>query len=130
MYAFIAGLMSRIFRNIKPRHQSHIDESLAKNREFILQDIKNICLLMPDDSTSNNWRIHFSKMQASLVSMPNKHGIEKAQRIWENMQGGMGSWSDYYIPHPEQKTMIHLNEELQQHCALLSHNFKCIEQCE
>ncbi len=66
-------------------------------------------------------------MHVALVGMPDRHGIEKAKRIWDNMQGGMGSWNDYYIPNADQNVMIRLNEELQKYCALLSHNLKFIE---
>ena len=66
-------------------------------------------------------------MQEVLIGSPNIHGINKAKGIWDSMQGGMGSWNDYYILHAEQNVMIRLNEELQTHCALLSHNLKFIE---
>ena len=82
---------------------------------------------MPGDSTSNHWRGHFWKMQEVLIGSPNRHGINKAKGIWDSMQGGMGSWDDYYIPDPDQNVMTRLNQELQQHCALLSRKLECVE---
>jgi len=96
--------------------------------DLILTTVEDICQRMPDDSTSNHWRSHFWKMQEVLIGSPNRHGINKAKGIWDSMQGGMGSWNDYYIPDAEQNVMTRLNEELQKHCALLSRNLECVQQ--
>ena len=128
MYTYVTGLISRICKKFIPHDQTYVDESYSEHIEFILVTIDKIGQLMPDDSTSNHWRGHFWKMKEELIGSPNRHGINKAKRIWDSMHGGMGSWNDYYIPHAEQNVMTRLNEELQKHCALLSRNLECVQQ--
>ena len=128
MYTYVTDLISRICRKFIPHDQTYVDEYYSEHIEFILIAIDNIDQLMPDDSTSNHWRGHFSKIQEVLTGSPNRHGINKAKGIWDSIQGGMGSWDDYYIPHAEQNVMTRLNEELQKHCVLLSRNLECVQQ--
>ncbi len=128
MYTYVTGLISRICRKFIPHYQTYIDESYYEHIEFILVAIDNIVQLMPDDSTSNHWRAHFWKIQEVLIGSPNRHGINKAKGIWDSMQGGMGSWNDYYIPDAEQNVMTRLNQKLQQNCVLLSRNLECVQQ--
>ena len=105
-----------------------MNPDLASNIKRCVDNIDAICDLMPADDTSDNWRIHFEKIRHSLESMPNQHGLARAFQLWDSMQGGMGSWNDYYIPHPDQKMMSTLNETLQQNCASLQHQLHVSKQ--
>ena len=101
-------------------HESHtINPELASNIKQCVDCIDAICDLMPSDQTSDGWRVHFAKIKQHVQSMPNQQGLNKAFQTWQSIQGGMGSWNDYYIPHPDQETMRELNDTLQQHCATL-----------
>jgi hypothetical protein len=127
MYGFLKNLLPQIFGKDLKQHHTHIDASVSKNINFILNAIESICQLMPKDSTSDNWRNYFFLMKDTVIDMPNRHGIKKVKLIWKNMQGGMGSWNDYYIPHVDKNIMIEQNEILQKHCATLSHYINHIE---
>ena len=96
-----------------------VNPELTSNIKQCVDSIDAICDLMPTDNTSDNWRVYFTNIRHSLKSMPNEHGLTKALQLWNSMQGGMGSWNDYYIPHSDQETMRLLNETLQQHCSSL-----------
>ena len=96
-----------------------VNPDLTSKIKQCVDSIDAICDLMPTDNTSDNWRVYFTNIRQSLESMPNEHGLTKALQVWNSMQGGMGSWNDYYIPHSDQETMRLLNETLQQHCSSL-----------
>ena len=101
------------------------DHTLRDTIDTIQVCLDDLCTLMPDDQTSNNWRTHFSKMQNVLEQHANQFGIDHVAIMWRGIHGGMGSWNDYYIPHEDHDRMRELNTELDQICssisALLSH---------
>ena len=59
-------------------------------------------------------------MQTLLEQHPNQDGIDRANKVWRGIHGGMGSWNDYYIPHDQIETRRELNTQLEDVCACLS----------
>ena len=96
------------------------DPSVRDTVEKIHECLNDLCALMPEDQTSNNWRTHFSKMQSVLQQHANQPGIDHVAIMWSNIHGGMGSWNDYYIPHEDHDRMRELNTELEQICSQIS----------
>ena len=96
------------------------DDSLTEQIKAIRHHLNGICTLMPNDTTSNNWRNTFRKMKTILVQHPNQDGIAQANTIWRGIHGGMGSWNDYYIPHEDREIMHDLNAQLEDACIQLS----------
>ena len=62
----------------------------------------------------------FAKMKSNIILHPNSYGMNLVWENWQSMQGGYGSWSDYYIPHEDFETQRKLNAELQSYCTALS----------
>jgi len=120
MYAFLMNVMSRMFGKTAKENMRKLDPNLQSKVNNANRAIDNICQMMPDDSSSNNWRGNFDRMKEKLDEMPNSYGLSSAKDIWDGMHGGMGSWNDYYIPHDNQKTMTKLNDDLERECAALS----------
>ena len=99
---------------------TNVDVTSTDTIDTVQQYLGDICLLMPKDQTSNHWREIFHNMQTILQKHPNPSGIEQVSKIWFGIHGGMGSWSDYYIPHEDQDKMNELNTELESMCARIS----------
>ena len=99
---------------------TYIDDGLIDPIAQIQVHLEDLCTLMPDDQTSNNWRVHFHNMQGVLQKHVNQPGIDHVANMWSDIHGGMGSWNDYYIPHEDQDRMRELNTELEQICSRIS----------
>ena len=119
-------LSEQVFTSNKELHT--VNPELISSIKQCVNSIDAICDLMPADDTSDDWRVYFTNIRQSLESMPNEHGLTKALQVWNSMQGGMGSWNDYYIPHSDQETMRSLNETLQKHCSTLYYQLRLYEQ--
>tara|TARA_Y100001968_G_scaffold45654_1_gene35757 strand:- start:161 stop:529 length:369 start_codon:yes stop_codon:yes gene_type:complete len=111
------NLISRIFartamlnmeKQVGPASEDDIKQALAR--------IDAITATM---SETDNWKVIFHRMRSYIVDHPNSYGMSMARDSWQSMQGGYGSWSDYYIPHDDFETRKRLNEELQSHCTAL-----------
>ena len=99
---------------------TYVDGTLVDTIEKIHSYLEDLCTLMPDDQTSNDWRIHFRNMQSVLQKHPNQPGVDHVASMWDGIHGGMGSWNDYYIPHEDQDRMRELNTEVEQICSSIS----------
>lgn len=116
-------MFSRLFGwllSTKSTLPTHVDDRLTDTIDKIQTYLDDLCTLMPDDQTSNNWRGIFRRMQNILLEHANQAGIDKTSEIWFSIHGGMGSWNDYYIPHEDQNKMRELNTELEQICSRIS----------
>ena len=111
MFSFI----SRIFKkksekqNAKPADQLDIDLT-----------IECIDWITSTMSATDSWRRVFANMKSNITKHPNSYGMNLAWENWQSMQGGYGSWSDYYIPNEAFETQRKLNEDLQSYCTALS----------
>ena len=109
------SFISRIFKkksekqNAKPADQSDINLT-----------IECIDWITSTMSATDSWRRGFAKMKSDITQHPNSYGMNLAWENWQSMQGGYGSWSDYYIPNEDFETQRKLNEELQSYCTALS----------
>ena len=117
MYAQLMNLIARIIgRTI----YLNMDKQIAPaSKDDIKQALESIDAIIATMSETDNWRVVFHRMRSYIVDHPNSYGMSMARDSWESMQGGYGSWSDYYIPHGDFETRKRLNEELQSHSAAL-----------
>ena len=117
MYAQLMNLIARIIgRTI----YLNMDKQIAPaSKDDIKQALESIDAIIATMSETDNWRVVFHRMRSYIVDHPNSYGMSMARDSWESMQGGYGSWSDYYIPHGDFETRKRLNEELQSHCTAL-----------
>lgn len=115
-------MLSKIFGRLFSANSNpptHVDNTVKDLIEEIQDLLDELCTLMPEDQTSNDWRIHFRKMQRVLQNHANQYGLDQAAMMWHSIHGGMGSWNDYYIPHEDQSTMRELNRKLKHICGRL-----------
>ncbi len=119
MYAQLMNLIARI---VGRTVHLNMDKQLGPaSEDDIKQALESIDAIIATMSETDNWRVVFHRMRSHIVDHPNSYGMSMARDSWESMQGGYGSWSDYYIPHGDFETRKRLNEELQSHSkALLS----------
>ena len=89
------------------------------SEDDIKQALASIDAITATMSETDNWRVIFHRMRSYIVDHPNSYGMSMARDSWQSMQGGYGSWSDYYIPHDDFETRKRLNAELQSHCTAL-----------
>jgi hypothetical protein len=117
MYAWLMNLISRRFgRTARINMEKQMGPADENDIKQALESIDAITSTM---SETDNWRVGFNLMRSYIVDHPNSYGMSMARDSWESMQGGYGSWSDYYIPHDDFETMKRLNDELQSHCSAL-----------
>ena len=111
MFSFLSKIFGKSsdIQNASPANQEDID--------LALECIEWITSTM---SETDNWRRAFDLMKSNILRYPNSHGMKLAYENWQSMQGGYGSWSDYYIPHEDFETRKKLNEELQSYCSALA----------
>ena len=111
MFSFISRIFKRKSekQNVKPADQSDIDLT-----------IECIDWITSTMSATDSWRRGFAKMKSDITQHPNSYGMNLAWENWQSMQGGYGSWSDYYIPNKDFETQRKLNEDLQSYCTALS----------
>mgnify|MGYP004326910121 CR=1 FL=1 len=121
------NLISRIFGRTA---RLNLEKQMGPaHEEDIRQALESIDAITATMSETDNWRVVFKRMRSYIVDHPNAYGMSMARDSWESMQGGYGSWSDYYIPHDDFETQKRLNEELQSHCtALVSALSACSDQ--
>ena len=119
MYAQLMNLIARI---VGRTVHLNMDKQLGPaSEDDIKQALESIDAIIATMSETDNWRVVFHRMRSYIADHPNSYGMSMARDSWESMQGGYGSWSDYYIPHGDFETRKRLNEELQSHSkALLS----------
>ena len=111
------NLISRIFgRTAKLNMEKQVGPA---SEDDIKQALASIDAITATMSETDNWRVIFHRMRSYIVDHPNSYGMSMARDSWQSMQGGYGSWSDYYIPHDDFETRKRLNEELQAHCTAL-----------
>ena len=111
------NLISRIFgRTAKLNMEKQVGPA---SEDDIKQALASIDAITATMSETDNWRVIFHRMRSYIVDHPNSYGMSMARDSWQSMQGGCGSWSDYYIPHDDFETRKRLNEELQSHCTAL-----------
>ena len=111
------NLISRIFgRTAKLNMEKQVGPA---SEDDIKQALASIDAITATMSETDNWRVIFHRMRSYIVDHPNSYGMRMARDSWQSMQGGYGSWSDYYIPHDDFETRKRLNEELQSHCTAL-----------
>ena len=111
------NLISRIFgRTAKLNMEKQVGPA---SEDDIKQALASIDAITATMSETDNWRVIFHRMRSYIVDHPNSYGMSMARDSWQSMQGGYGSWSDYYIPHDYFETRKRLNEELQSHCTAL-----------
>ena len=117
MYAQLMNLIARIIgRTI----YSNMDKQIAPaSKDDIKQALESIDAIIATMSETDNWRVVFHRMRSYIVDHPNSYGMSMARDSWESVQGGYGSWSDYYIPHDDFETRKRLNEDLQSYCSAL-----------
>ena len=117
MYAQLMNLIARI---VGRTVHLNMDKQLGPaSEDDIKQALESIDAIIATMSETDNWRVVFHRMRSYIVDHPNSYGMSMARDSWESMQGGYGSWSDYYIPHGDFETRKRLNEELQSHSAAL-----------
>ena len=117
MYAQLMNLIERI---VGRTVHLNMDKQLGPaSEDDIKQALESIDAIIATMSETDNWRVVFHRMRSYIVDHPNSYGMSMARDSWESMQGGYGSWSDYYIPHGDFETRKRLNEELQSHSAAL-----------
>ena len=111
MFSFLRKIFGKTpeIQNANPANQEDIDHAL--------ECIEWITSTM---SATDSWRRAFDLMKSNILRYPNSHGMKLAYDNWQSMQGGYGSWSDYYIPHEDFETRKKLNEELQSYCSALA----------
>ena len=117
MYAQLMNLIARI---VGRTVHLNMDKQLGPaSEDDIKQALESIDAIIATMSETDNWRVVFHRMRSYIFDHPNSYGMSMARDSWESMQGGYGSWSDYYIPHGDFETRKRLNEELQSHSAAL-----------
>ena len=117
MYAQLMSLIARIFGRTV---HSNMDKQVGPaSEDDIKQALESIDAIIATMSETDNWRVVFLRMRSYIVDHPNSYGMSMARDSWESVQGGYGSWSDYYIPHDDFETQKRLNEELQSYCTAL-----------
>ena len=117
MYAQLMNLIARI---VGRTVHLNMDKQLGPaSEDDIKQALESIDAIIATMSETDNWRVVFHRMRSYIVDHPNSYGMSMARDSWESMQGGYGSWSDYYIPHGDFETRKRLNEELQSHSKAL-----------
>ncbi|MCH2613870.1 MAG: hypothetical protein MKZ70_04140 [Opitutales bacterium] len=87
------------------------------SEDDIKQGLASIDAITATMAETDNWKVIFHRMRSYIVDHPNSYGMSMARDSWQSMQGGYGSWSDYYIPHDDFETRKRLNEELQSYCT-------------
>ena len=111
------NLISRIFaRTAMLNMEKQVGPA---SEDDIKQALASIDAITATMSETDNWRVIFHRMRSYIVDHPNSYGMSMARDSWESMQGGYGSWSDYYIPHDDFEIQKRLNEDLQSYCSAL-----------
>ena len=117
MFSFLRKIFGKTSSD--NQNQTKKKNAVPANREDIDLAIECIDWITSTMSETDNWRVGFSRMKSYIIDYPNSYGMSMARDSWEAMQGGYGSWSDYYIPHEDFETQKKLNEELQSYCSAL-----------
>ncbi len=114
------SFLRKLFRKTSSENQIKKKNAVPANREDIDLVIECIDWITSTMSESDSWRRGFRLMKSNILQHPNSHGMNLAWENWQSMQGGYGSWSDYYIPDDDFETQKKLNEDLQSYCSALS----------
>ena len=99
---------------------THVDQTSTDRIDQTHMYLDDLCTLLPDGPTFNDWRIHFYKMQRVLQQHVSRVGIDQVTIMWNSIHDGIGRWNDDYIPHEDENTVREINIHMFTFSSLLN----------